>query len=160
MAFLVPQGIALDAKKVTTKLRVPKQELNEPKEKQCIYPKNEKEFRKVVDHLTFMGYDKKTSASKETFFVDNGSDENISSIEIEISYFNKEGKLIHKRTVDLEQEFPSKETRKVDIQSWDSQKSFHYINSVSSPKGSTPYTVKFRVLSFIYSSLSSIHEDQ
>lgn len=138
----------IEAKRVTTKIKAPADTKEEISEKFKTYPFKETEFEKICDKLTFMAYDKKTSASKETFFVDNGSDTALTALEIEISYYNLKNKPIHRRKLTIEQLFPSKETRKVDISSWDSQKSFHYVNSVPSPKGSTPYTVTFKVISF------------
>lgn len=140
--------IAMDAKKVSTKIVAPKQEATNFTTRLRTYPFHATEFEKVSEALTFMAYDKKAGADKETFFVDNGSDKSLSALELEISYFNGQRKLIHRRTIEIEQEFPPKETRKVDIKTWDLQKSYHYINSVPSSKGSTPYTVAFKVLSF------------
>lgn len=140
----------LHAKRITTKITAPKSE-TQTSARLRTYPHHETEFERVSQKLTFMAYDKKAGSDKETFFVDNGSNVSLSEIEVEISYYNTSGKLIHKRTVDISQDFPARETRKVDISSWDRQKSFHYINSVPSTKGSIPYTVRFRVLSFIES---------
>lgn len=139
------------AKKVSTRIKAPTLNPEDMMQKIRTYPFHITEFERVNDQLTFMAYDKKASADKETFFVDNGSDATLTALEIEISYFNGSGKLIHKRSVEILQEFPARETRKVDIASWDKQKSFHYINSVPSTKGSTPYTVRFKVLSFVES---------
>lgn len=143
-------GIALmaDAKKISTKISAPK-DSSSYSYKFRTYPHQKTEYEKVNDCLTFMAYDKKAGASQETFFVDNGSEISLAGIELEISYYTTQGKLIHKRAVEISQEFPAKETRKVDIATWDKQKSYYYINSVPSTKGSTPYTVSFRVLSFI-----------
>ena len=137
-----------EARKVTTTFKAPQRDKSAMKEKLKTYPKQKDEFEEVSDYLTFMAYDKRTSADKETFFVDNGSTKALKSLELEITYFNTAGKQIHKRTVEISQDFPAKETRKVDIKTWDGQKSFHYVNSIPSKNGSTPYTVKFRVLSF------------
>ena len=144
----MPLSGMTEAKRISTKIKAPASSYRDTI-KLKTYPHHESEFEKVNDHLAFMAYDKKGSASKETFFVDNGSNENLSAIEIEISYYNSAGKQSHRRTVEINQDFPAKETRKVDIPSWDTQKSYHYINSLPSQKGSTPYTVKFRVLSFM-----------
>lgn len=138
-----------EARKVSTRVTAPPRDPEEMTAPLRTYPRHISEFDKVSQSLTFMAYDKKASADKETFFVDNGSSVALSALEIEISYFNTEGKQIHRRSVELRQEFPAKETRRVDIASWDLQKSFHYINSVPSSKGSSPYTVRFKVLSFI-----------
>lgn len=136
-----------EARKVTTRLKAPKT-TSAAQEKGRIYPRHKKEFADVADRLTFMAYDKKASSDKETFFVDNGSKKDLNLIEIEITYYNMEGKQVHRRVVELTETFPANETRRVDIKSWDTQKSFHYINSVPSRSGSTPYNVKFKVLSF------------
>lgn len=145
---LSTSSFQLDAKKVTTRFKAPASDWKDSNIKLKTYPYHKSEFEKVSDNLTFMAYDKKASSDKETFFVDNGSSVVLEALEVEISYYNANGKLIHRREVEINQQFPAKETRKVDIASWDKQKSFHYVNSVPSTKGSTPYTVRFRVLSF------------
>ena len=136
-----------NARKVTTKVSAPAAAGKKEKKQKLFRSGNHAEMAGIAGKLNFMAYDKKTGASKETFFIDNGSDKSLKGIELEISYFNSKGKLIHRRTVEISQPIPAKETRKVDIASWDTQKSYHYINSVPSQKGSTPYTVRFKVLS-------------
>lgn len=142
------QPINVFPKKVTTKLKPPAATKTNKKKESKTYTYLEEPDNRVSRKITFMGYDKKTGSTKETFFLDNGSDIPLKAIEIEISYFSTSGKLIHKRKVELNQEFPALETRKVDITSWDTQRSYHYINSVPPGKGSTPYTVKFKIISY------------
>lgn len=146
-ALLLPTTGTTLARKISTRIKAPAGN-PEMDSRLKTYPHHESEFEKVSGKLTFMAYDKKASSDKETFFVDNGSPTSLTSLEIEISYFNSSGKLIHRRTVELSDIFPAKETRKVDIPSWDKQKSFHYVNSVPSTKGSSAYSVRFKVLSF------------
>lgn len=140
--------VALSAKKVSTKVKAPATKNGVIESRLKTYPYQISEFEEVTNKLTFMAYDKRAGADRETFFLDNGSKVDLKAIEIEITYFNSAGKQIHKRNVEIEQSFPSNETRRIDIKTWDSQKSYHYINSVPSAKGSSPYTVKFRILSF------------
>lgn len=138
----------IEAKKVTTKVKAPKPKTG------VVYKDKKKtrgeaeDFQDVISKLIFLGYDKKTAAAHETFFIENRSDVPLSAIELEISYYNAAGKQIHKRKETISGEFPAGETRMVDIQSWDKQKSFHYAKSISSKTGSTPYTVRFKVLSY------------
>lgn len=151
-AIILALGLAassVEARKVTTRLKAPTTTKEQRRESRKVTTRDTEEFDSVRNNLTFMGYDKKTSAAKETFFVDNSSDTSLSALELEISYYNSTGKLIHKRKVEIKENLPAKETRKVDIPSWDTQKSYHYEKSVPSTKGSTPYTVKFKVVSFI-----------
>lgn len=149
--LLVAAYPSTEAKRVTTRLKAPVQNEKDYESKLRTYPHHFSDFDRINRLLNFMAYDKKASSDKETFFVDNGSATHLESIEVEISYFNLSGKLIHRRCVELNDKFPANETRKVDIPSWDKQKSFHYVNSVPSMKGSSPYTVKFKVLSFLAS---------
>ena len=149
-ALLLIPASGADARKVVTKITAPAISDSVLNSRIRTYPHHLTEFDRVNDNLTFIAYDKKASSDKETFFIDNGSDVALSFLEVEISYFNLQGKAIHKRTVELNQLIPAHETRKADIPSWDRQKSFHYVNSVPSAKGnSTPYTVRFRLLSFV-----------
>ena len=135
-------------KKVSTKLSAPTTTVKEKTRRMKHHTSDKTERAKIEGKIKFMGYDKKAGASKETFFIENSSDLNLTGLDLEISYYNKAGKLIHKRKVEVTQSIPSKETRMVDIPSWDTQKSYHYINSTPSSKGSTPYSVRFKVLTF------------
>lgn len=149
LALILSSVLAVpgQAKKVSTKLNAPTTSLQTKNDRHKIRGAEHIAQDKIAGKLTFMAYDKKTGSSKETFFIDNGSDTSLSGLELEISYYNSSGKMIHKRKVDISQYLPAKETRKVDISSWDTQKSYHYINSVPSAKGSTVYTVRFKVIS-------------
>ena len=138
-----------EGKKITSKVKAPKETTSERLENNRIKSSQGKIFKEVADSLNFVGYDKKGSADYETFFVDNSSSQDIMDVEVEISYFSNGDKLIHKRRQVVQGYFPHKESRKIDIPTWDRQKSYHYIRSVPSKKGSTPYTVSIKVLSFI-----------
>lgn len=149
LLFLVMVFVTSDAgaKKITTRLNVPK--VVKPTDKSSIFTAEcGEEFDNVAHNVIFFGYDKKASATKESFLIKNESASDIFSIEIEISYFTTTGNLIHKRTAEVKTAVPSGETRIVDIPSWDTQKSYHYIYSTPSQKGSTPYTVRFHIISF------------
>lgn len=144
----IASALPTEAKKIYTKLKAPAANISTQDTRIKVYPHQRSKFDLVEQKLIFIAYDKRAGADKETFFVENGSESNLSKIEIEIKYFVNGDKQIHSQTVELKGPFPAKETRKVDIKSWDTQKSYHYINSTSSQKGSTPYTVRFRILSF------------
>lgn len=139
----------LEAKKVSLKLKAPKAEVSSEKKNHKTTSKKGEAFTNVAKALTFTGYDKKPAAATETFFIGNGSDQNLKMVELEITYLTPDGKQLHKRTVEIEQWLPSGETRKIDIPSWDKQKSFHYVKSPAGKSGSAPYTVRFKIKSFI-----------
>lgn len=146
LVFCTGNDADISARKVTTKLKAPKPEKRKDARDKTLSSANGSEFEMIADKLNFLAYDKRTSAGKETFFVENGSETEIKSMEVEISYFINGEKLIHSRKVTVNGPFPPHETRKVDIKSWDTQKSFHYAGSAASKSGSTPYIVKFRIL--------------
>lgn len=146
--FIQPDPVQVSARRVKQKLSAPASAKKHVDTRLRTYPHQKADFQPIADKITFMAYDKKASSDKETFFLDNGSKSNLNGIEIEITYLTTSGKQIHKRNADINQYFPANETSKVDIKSWDTQHSYHYINSVPSTKGSTPYKVSFRILSF------------
>lgn len=137
------------AKKTTIRLKAPKEKVNTVKQNHRKTAKDKEEFTEIARLLTFTGYDKKTGASNETFFINNGSDKTLKSIELEITYQGTNGKQLHKRKVEIDQTVPAGETRKIDIQSWDKQKHFHYAKSDAGKNGSAPYTVRFKILSIV-----------
>ena len=149
VAALAAGSFVMDssARKVTTRIKAPVAPKGEKGRKFKISTKSPG-FEEVSKNLTFLGYDKKTSSSKETFFVENKSDVSLSGLELQITYYNSNKKQIHRRKVDIDQKFPAHETQKVDIPSWDTQHSFHYINSTPTGKKSAPYTISFKILSF------------
>lgn len=148
LTLSVLTAASLPAKKITTRVK-PQPVVTVPLvEDKTITPDAGEEFYEVTGKLTFSGYDKPSASSKESFFIDNGSENSLSAIELEISYRNREGKEIHRRSVTVEENLPAGEMRRVEIKSWDTQRSFHYAGSKPSKNGSTPYTVRFRVISF------------
>ncbi|MDE6785936.1 MAG: hypothetical protein K2J46_02710, partial [Muribaculaceae bacterium] len=70
-------------------------------------------------------------------------------MEIEITYFDMQGRQLHKRTVPLSVNVPPHETIRTDIKSWDTQKSFYYHKSAKPKRQATPFNVKLRLLSLI-----------
>lgn len=136
------------SKKVTSKYKAPKATVSHAEKRGKVYPSDGERFTEVAGQLTFLGYDKKTTSAKESFLIDNKSDMDIEALELEITYLTPSGKQINKRTVNIKQLVPAGETRSVDIKSWDTQHSYHYVNSTASKSGSTPFTVRFKILSF------------
>lgn len=139
---------SLDGRKVSTKVKAPKETKKTLSPRRTVTPSDGEEFDAVNDAVVFLGYDKRGNADKETFFIENGSATDIKSMEVEITYLTAAGKQIHKRHIEILEPVPAGETRKVDIKSWDLQHSYHYVNSLPSAKGSTPYTVAIHLLAF------------
>lgn len=92
------------------------------------------------------GYDKPLRSSRETIFVTNGSDTDVTGLEIEITYHDMDGRQLHQRVVRIDTDLPRAATRKLDFKSWDEQQSFYYANGTQRPRRRAfPYTVTARV---------------
>ena len=103
--------------------------------------------RRVVPAIRFYGFDKTATSGVESFFISNGLDEAISRLEIEITYSDMKGRQLHKRTAGIDCDIPAGETKRTDIKSWDTQKSFYYYRSAKPRRQATPFKVKIRLLS-------------
>lgn len=138
-----------DARKIKTKLPLTKTDSRLERMKQesiaitADSAKDETNYK--ISDIRFSGYDKKATADKETFFVTNTTDRTLQGFSIYIIYSTVAGKQLHRRYENVECNAAPGETVKIDIKSWDSQKSFYYEKS-DAPRGSrraTPYTIAF-----------------
>ncbi|MDE5794904.1 MAG: hypothetical protein K2I08_09315, partial [Muribaculaceae bacterium] len=104
---------------------------------------------KILPSIRFYGFDKTVTSSMESFFISNALDSAITGMEIEITYFDMQGRQLHNRTVPLSGNVRDHETIRTDIKSWDTQKSFYYHKSAKPKRQATPFNVKLRLLSLI-----------
>lgn len=100
-----------------------------------------------IDSISFTGFDKPGSSAIESFFITNHTDRTMTGVALYIEYLNPDGRQLHKKYLKLDCNIPAGETRKVDIKSWDTQKSFHYEKSAPS-RTSSPFYVKFDPVAF------------
>lgn len=101
----------------------------------------------TISQIAFSGFDKPGSSSMESFFITNRTDRTMSGVSLYIEYLTPDGRQLHKRYVKLDCNIPAGETRKCDIKSWDTQRSFHYELSAASRR-SSPFTVRFDPVAF------------
>ena len=98
--------------------------------------------------LSFAGYDKPLTASRETMHVSNLSDSlTVTSITFEITYLDHKERQLHKRTVTIHYEIPPQQTVMVGFPTWDTQRSFYYRLGAQPRRRATPYTVALTPLS-------------
>lgn len=91
--------------------------------------------------IEVFGYDKPATSDKESFFVKNGTDRTLTGFTLKVEYRGKDGKQLHSRTIETECDIPAGETRRIDIKSWDVQKSYYYEKSRVSRRPAIPYSV-------------------
>lgn len=92
--------------------------------------------------IRFCGYEKTLRATRETIFIENLSDSTIAEISLTIEYLDSDGRQIHQRAIRRETNLPPRQTRRFDLKSWDTQKSYYYINGDKPRKSATPYNIK------------------
>lgn len=97
-----------------------------------------------LDSIRYYGFDKAASAEKESFLVVNNTDRYIEALEMEISYFSTDGRLLHRRPIRQKCFIPPAESRKIDIGSFDTQHSYHYVSSAPGRNGAFHFTVMIR----------------
>lgn len=96
-----------------------------------------------LDQVVFTGFDKNQNSSKESFFIINNTDRELTGVTLYIDYTTPDGRQLNKRFIKLSCSIPPGETRKADIPSWDTQHSFYYIKSQPSRKAGNPFEIRF-----------------
>lgn len=146
----IVQSHDVSARKISYKLKGDKKESTDSMAKgsfmvasQCLDCNNG--YR--IDQISFSGFDKPATSSTESFFITNHTDRVMKGVALYIEYLTPDGRQLHKRWLKLDCLIPPGETRKADIRSWDSQRSFHYLKSRVSKK-SAPFDVVFDPVSF------------
>lgn len=112
-----------------------------------LYFKDGKEYVFTTSSIKFTGYDKNLASTKESFHIINGSGLDIKSMFVKIIYKDMSGRMLHSREISIREEIPCGETRKVDIPSWDTQKTFYYYLSTRPKRIAAPYKISISLLS-------------
>lgn len=100
------------------------------------------------DQVSFSGYDKQATSTIESFLLTNKSGYDISGIKVRIYYKDMKGRMLHSRDVSKKCNVRSGETQKLDVSTWDKQKSYYYYLSNEPRRVSTPYQVDIQPLAF------------
>lgn len=95
--------------------------------------------------VAFSGYDKTIDSYRETFFVTNrmGSDTVVTAIDLNITYTDTEGRMLHKASHRVKVDIPPGETRSTAVKTWDKNHVFrYYLSPAPSRRQSSVYKVK------------------
>lgn len=101
----------------------------------------------ISKSIRFAGYDKTLNSSKESFHVVNESEIDIKGMTIRLTYKDMSDRMLHSRKITVEEEIPHGETRKIDVSSWDTQKTFYYYRSNPPKRDAAPYKITLTLLS-------------
>lgn len=97
-----------------------------------------------LDQISFAGFDKPQNSNYETFFITNHTDRTMSGVNLYVEYMMPDGRQLHKRFLRLTCNIPPGETRSLQLDSWDKQKSFYYqLSTPAAKKQGTPFIVVF-----------------
>lgn len=95
-----------------------------------------------IGKIRYCGYEKPLRATKETLFIENLTDSTINTVSFTIEYLDSSGRKIHQRQLKHTPRIPPRQTRRIDIPSWDTQKSYYYRRGDTPRKTATPYDIK------------------
>lgn len=152
LLFIAP---SIEARKIKTKHSIPKNsektsKANTSESSDSIISLSSDSITfvdKILPSIRFYGFDKTVTSSMESFFISNALDSEIIGMEIQITYFDMQGRQLHKRNIPLDIKVPPHEIIRTDIKTWDTQKSFYFHKSVKPKRQATPFSVKITLLS-------------
>lgn len=102
-----------------------------------------------LEQVRFSGFDKVTESSKESFFVTNLTDGEVTQVALYIEYLTPDGRQLHKRFLRIDCNIPPGETRRMDVPSWDKQHTFYYEGSRAPVRRkASPFKVVFEISSY------------
>ena len=139
---------AAHAKKVRVKLKSPQnteKRISRPNRK--IQPLDSLTLADISSKIEIAGFEKNASSKMESFLITNNSGYAIQALELELTYSDLQGRMIHKRSLPIEVVIPQNETRSVSIKSFDQQKSLYYKKSTPPRSGGMPFDISIKILS-------------
>lgn len=105
-------------------------------------------FEPSRDSVSVAGFEKTLRSNRESMYFTNNTARTVAGMQIEITYLDMEGRMLHKTTHTTSTEIPSGETRLIDFPSFDRQGLYYYHLSPLPPRASraTPFRAKVRIL--------------
>lgn len=98
--------------------------------------------------VSFSGFKKRASDTKESFYVTNNSAQHISQIQLLMRYTDVNGGIIAERIVLVPCDVLPGQTQRVSVKSFDSEKCYHYRYGSKPRLQSTPFDVAVRLLRY------------
>lgn len=106
------------------------------------------DLKKKFSEIMFAGFEKEPNSTKESFILVNNTDEEITGFEIKIDYLDMQDRMLHSRVIGMDCMVPPGESRKFDIRSWDTQRTYFYYLGNEPKRVATPFKVKINPISF------------
>lgn len=99
--------------------------------------------------VLFSNYSKTLSAKKETFTVENLTEEHITCLHLAFYYYDTAGALLLRRTVDVPCDLPSGQKQTLAIKSLDRQcRYWFHLGATPRKSGGIPFMLTYKLLSY------------
>lgn len=99
-----------------------------------------------IEQARVTGFDKRAESRTESFFITNTTDRMLVGIDFTLTYLTLQGRQLHSRHVEIDCSIPAGETRKFDIRSFDTQRSFYYRKSQApARRRATPFDIQVQI---------------
>ena len=100
--------------------------------------------------IVLAGYEKPLRSRRESLFATNNTASAVRAIEMELTYLDASGRMLHKRTLWTNVTLPAGETRNVNFPSWDKTQSFYYEGGAHPMRAQgTSYDIRAKVLRYV-----------
>lgn len=139
----------ISAKTIRTRLTPPSAPVTVSGER-MILTSDSAGHRAILSQVVCTGFDKVATSVKESFFISNRTDRNLTGLTVRITYLTLDSMQLHRRDADIDICIPAGETRKADITSFDSQRSFHYYKSITSRRATTPFDIRMQITRAVF----------
>lgn len=153
-AVIAGATLSAEARKIRTRHAIPKQTAKESASRTMAddgavsMASDSATFcERILPAIRFYGFDKTAGSNMESFFISNGLDSTVSGMGVRITYYDMKGRQLHKQAVWIDCDIPAGETKRTDIKSWDTQKSFYFHKSAAPKRQATPFDVKIELVS-------------
>ncbi len=141
-------------------IRLPKQNVSkEHKENQALLDETERVEVLPLDTaarlipfsqtaVDMLGYDKRLTDTKESFLLRNNTSYHLSRVVVKLVYRSPDGTMINYRTCTVECDLLPHSTRRCELPSFDTSKSYYHVDSPPSRASGRPFKVTFQLLRY------------
>ncbi len=98
--------------------------------------------------IDMLGFDKRLGDTKESFLLRNNTPYHLSRVVIKLTYRTPEDQMINYRTQVVECDLLPHSTRRCEIPSFDTAKSYYHVDSPPARSSGRPFKVSFRLLRY------------
>ena len=127
---------------------IPRQQKSERKQAAEVVVSQYDTIVPSCESVIVAGFEKPLRENKETMFITNKLQREITSVTLQINYLDSEQRQLHKAEHSVWVDIPAGETRRIEVKSFDRSKLFYYHKTALTghPKQATPFWVEVRVM--------------